>query len=297
MRATPAAHLLADFVDRNQQLADFVQLTEKRGGILCLWGPGGIGKSTLVSRLTEECNLRHMQWVHVEWRDSRLYGYLDFMRRVRDETQKELFFSFNDVVNFYTVPQYRLKIEAACSPIGNVKVEIGDVSNSEVEIQVGHKIVVRDLMLQAQRPDQGVSENTVMIEVTNAFFRCLAECIRKAKLVIFCDAMEKADSRMTAWLCGELLTRIRDGELTNLLVVLAAREPLPIDPSFAQFAVEHQLQGLDTCHVLEYLEKKGVSDGDLLAEFLATEYNGNPLRIASSVNAFLRGRVGMSGRA
>lgn len=296
MSAIPIPKLLPDFVDRTSQLSDFRAMADTGSGVLCLWGPGGIGKSTLVSRLTEECQARNVQWVTIEWRDSRRYGYLDFMRRIRDAIGSEPFFAFNDVVNFYTVPEYRMRIEVTGAAIREVNVAVGDVKDSKLDVHVGHRIEVRDMMVQAQRPDQGVSEETVMIEITDAFFRCLAQFLKGSRLVVFCDAIEKADQRMKRWLCDELLSRARDGELQNLVIVLASREGLPIDPSMARVVLEHEIRGLEAEHVREYLARKGVPDGGVLAEFLADAHAGNPLHIATAVNAFLRVRAGRGAR-
>ncbi len=110
MPVIPAAHLLDEFVDRSHEIKTF-----RNGGgpsILRISGQGGTGKSSLLSRFMRECKDRNMSWIHLEWRDARRFSHLDIMRRVRQESGKPALFElFNDRVNFYTVPQYTLKIE------------------------------------------------------------------------------------------------------------------------------------------------------------------------------------------
>jgi hypothetical protein len=288
MAIIPAAHLLTEFVDRIREVGEFSSLLQQRdGAIVCIWGPGGIGKSVLVTRLMQECESRGIRWVISEWRDSSRYSYLDLMRRIRDRTQPDLFNSFNDRVNFYTAPQYRLQIEMQGSPIEHVQVSTGSIDGGTADVQVGHRVEIRDLMLNVLRPDQAASDETVSIELTNVFFECLRGYTGSRRVVLLFDALEKADLRTRDWIVGELLCRVRDGDLPNTVVLLSGREALPLDPSF--FAVQRvfSLVGLSQDHVFEYLNRKGLPNGGLLAAFLAQQYQGNPLQIASAVNGFL----------
>jgi hypothetical protein len=106
-----------------------------------------MGKSSLLSRFMSECNHRKMRWIYLEWRDSRRYSYLDVMRRVRQESDPSLFHLFNDRVDFYTVPQYTLKIDLRGGNIQDVQVEVGGLlSGSTGPIHVGHNIHIPDSM-------------------------------------------------------------------------------------------------------------------------------------------------------
>jgi hypothetical protein len=290
MRSVPASHLLKDFVDRTNELQKFLSLLDNRSGIQCLWGPGGIGKSTLIYRMADECNVRGIPWCLIEWRDSRRYSYLDFMRRIRDETSAESYSHFNDVVNFYTVPGYRLQLDVTGVMPEKVAVSTGNVSRSDVNVQVGHQIAVQDLHVSIQRPDQAASENTLMIEITSAFFRCFRQWLENNLYVLFCDAVEKADVQAQNWLESELLSRVRDGELPNVVTVVSGRQGINLDTSYHSVASQHLLAALATQHVLEYLQRKGLPADPFFAEFVTTEHQGSPLRIAAAINAFLEHR-------
>ena len=122
----------------------------------------------------EECAKRKVDWVHMEWEDSRRFNYLDVMRQIREATDPALFQLFNDRVNFYTVPNYELKIALEPGLIQNVDVlKGGEIRQAGVTVHVGHKVEIKDGMINAQRPDRDVTESQIVIDLTNAFMRCL----------------------------------------------------------------------------------------------------------------------------
>jgi len=281
--------LLHEFVDRASEVREFCELLATGNpAIVGIWGAGGIGKSALLARLVQECEAKSARAVAIEWRDSRRYSYLDLMRRIRDLTQPEMFGHFNDRVNFYTVPEYRLRLQLDVGSIENVQITTGNVANGTVNVNVGHRVDIKDLMLNVLRPDRVASDDTICIELTTVFFECLREFTSSTKTVLLFDALEKADLRTRDWLAGELLIRLRDGELPNTLVILAGRDPIDLDVSFSPALRLFELSGLGAQHISEYLERKGLPDGGLLAAFLSQQFQGNPLQISSAVNGFLR---------
>src|SRR5436190_10345232 len=103
--------------------------------IMHVYGPGGIGKSLLIERMRHACHERDIYSAHIEWEDARLHSYLDIMRRIRDDTKHEFFQLFNDRINFYTVPDYRIRLPAQ------------DVSISDIPIQAGATIQQSDVSI------------------------------------------------------------------------------------------------------------------------------------------------------
>src|SRR5208283_5056843 len=149
-----APALLNEFVDRVNEVSDFCELLAlSDSSIVCIWGAAGIGKSALLARLIQECEHRGVRAVETEWRDSRRYSYLDLMRRIRDRTRPELFYPFNDRVNFYTAPEYRLHLQVETGTIEHVQVTTGNVDSGTVNVHVGHQIEIKDFMLNVLRPD------------------------------------------------------------------------------------------------------------------------------------------------
>jgi tetratricopeptide (TPR) repeat protein len=285
----PAKHILQEFVDRTREVAGFERLLSDSTGdfprrIMCIYGPGGTGKSVLLSRMMAECELREIGWVYIEWEDSRRYNYLDVMRMIRDSTAPHLFHLFNDRVNFYTVHDYNLKIPLEVGTIQDVQVlSNGEIQQSGVTIHVGHEI--KDFTVNILRPDRDVTEGEVIIECTRAFMRCLHARITKKPLVIFFDALEKADEHTVKWIWAELLERLRDQEITNLLVILAGRNPFEPDATFFDCAEEYELMPFQVEHIIEYLGKRGAEA--LFQDLSAPE---RPPPLAGHVQ-FYRGRI------
>ncbi len=257
-----------------------------------IFGPGGIGKSLLLGRMMTACRERGIAWVHIEWEDSRHYGYPDLMRRIRDGTDPGLFELFNDRLNFYTVPEYRMKIQLEGSSIERVAVlENGQVQQSGVTVHVGHSVQIADANLAGLRSDQGVSETEVMIQVTGAFVVCLQAFTAHRPLVLFLDGIEKMreDNRTYGWIKQELLERVRDAELTNLFIVIAGRESLGLDgdPSFFECAATYELKPFEGEHIREYLHKRGVTMPEF-ADWMVAQGETNPLQVALSVDNFVK---------
>jgi len=286
----PSTNILKDFVDRVQELDGFEKMVgnlAKR--VMCIYGPGGIGKSILLSKMMEECEKRGMRWNYTEWRDSKHYGYLDLMRKIRNETSPSLFLLFNDRVNFYMEPQYDLKIQLEGGAIQNVKVlEGGEIQQSGVTIHVGHKVVITDSEINIPRPDRNVTDDEMMIELTCAFMPCLQATVRESPLVIFLDALEKADEPTKSWIRDEFLVPIRDEEISNLIVVLASREEIELDPSFFDCTDKYELRPFQTAHIQEYLSRRGVEPNETLIDFIFATTKGNPIEIATNTNSLLQ---------
>ncbi|MBA7693237.1 hypothetical protein ES703_101815 [subsurface metagenome] len=287
----PAAHILKQFVNRTREVAGFENLlSDKTKRIMCISGPGGIGKSVLLSRMMEKCAERKLDWVQIEWEDSRHFNYLDVMREIRKATDPTLFQLFNDRVNFYTVPNYEMKITLDAGPIQNVEVlKGGQIKQSGVTVHIGHTVEIKDSMINVQRPDRDVTKNEIVIGMTNAFMPCFKALTSERPLVIFLDALEKADKLTNAWIWDELLTRVRDEELRNLLVILSGRNTFEPDPTFFDSSEVYALKPFKSEHILDYLEKRGLDRMDFLADWiLANSDKGNPLKVAQDVDNYIR---------
>src|SRR5204863_7868921 len=115
---------------------------------------------------------RDIYSAHIEWEDARLHSYLDIMRRIRDDTKHEFFQLFNDRINFYTVPDYRIRLPAQDVSISDIPIQAGaTIQQSDVSIHVGHEI--KDLHLNVLRPDRDVSDEEVIAGLTSAFVPCV----------------------------------------------------------------------------------------------------------------------------
>ena len=282
MEKIPAENYLRYFIDRVQEVDGFKKIIKNlKTRVMCIYGPEGIGKSILLSKMMKECEKQGIRWNYTEWSDRSRYGYLDLMRKIRDETSPSKFELFNDQVNFYTKEQYDLKIKLEGDAIQNVNVlQGGEIQKSGVDVHVGHKVEIKDLGSNALRRDQDGSDCEMIIELTRAFMSCLQDAVRESFLVIFLDALEKADEPTKSWIRKEFLEPIRDEKISNMIVVLASREKFELNTSFFECTQEHKLRPFQTDHIQEYLSRYGFEKNKQLAEFICGITKGNPSQIA-----------------
>jgi hypothetical protein len=259
---------------------------------MCIHGGPGIGKSHLLQVMEQTCAARHIGWVEVAWLDEGRRDYKDVMRRIRDGTQPELFALFNDRLNAYTVPNYKVQVELSGPLIQNVEVlNDGRVQQSGVTVHVGHTI--GDLNVSGLRPDRDVSDDEVITNLSAVFRACLRAVIATQPLVVMMDGLEKADKRVLAWLRVEILRPMCTNELPNLLIVLAGRESLMLDedPKFFELAATYELQPFQDEHVFEYVKRRGVGGEetvDTIATMILAARKRNPLDVANMVNDYVR---------
>lgn len=286
----PAPHLLKYFVNRTREMGELEHmLIDSQVRVLCLWGPGGMGKSVLLSKMLQVCNDRGLNTAYVQWETDRSYNYLDMMRQIRDQTGPETVFQlFNDKVNFFTNPEYKLKIQVEGGAIGDVHIlENGEIQKSNVTVHVGHTVEIKDLQFKLDRSDAEAAR--IPFQLMEAFVPCLKALIQSNPVVVVFDGMEKPDASTKNWMWNEFLTLVRDQTVDKLFVILAGREQFAPDPSFFDCTRVLELRPLGRNDVEDYLHRRGVAEcsADFLNLILAGS-GGQPLKVGETVDMFMR---------
>lgn len=286
----PDEHKLEHFVDRHRVLTEFDNmLSTGARRIMCLQGPGGIGKSLLIKRLLKECLQKGFHGIYIEWRDSSRFNYLEVMRLIRDSADPVLFHLFNDRVNYYTKPEYTLKIALEGGGIQGVEVlSQGEVKQSGVTVHVGHQIEIKDLNINMPRADRAVTPEEILIESTRAFLACLKALSAQQPTVIFLDALDKADDLTRAWVWEQLLERLKEPEIPQLSVIIAGREKMDPHPTFFECTTIFELQPFRPDDIVDYLERRGLERSQLAADLIYSHEGGIPIKVAMSVDSLLR---------
>jgi GTPase SAR1 family protein len=283
---------LAEFVNRSDEMGVFTHILDTGDPpIMVVWGDGGVGKSYLLAKMIHECAQRDLCKAEVVWTDTRNHDYLAIMRKIRDDLGVKFFNPFTDLVNFYTVPQYELKVkvEGSISVAENAHIEgstTGDIAG----------VIIKDLMIPEPRKDMAVPEDEKLARLTDKFIEnfdlALKELAVEKPVIVLMDAVEKMSDDTRKWVFEEMFGSVRDGRLSNVRFVLCGRQepPREIDRELQLIIEEAQLKPLEHEHIVEYLEKRGVpaSNRDALATMLMVSTSGNPLHIANSVDAFLK---------
>lgn len=277
---------LSLFVNRTAELTQYLGMLQGGGKpVMVLWGGSGIGKSSLMARMVHECAQTNTKKAEVIWTDTRNHNYLGIMRKIRDDIGADAFRPFTDLINYYTVPQYELKISYVG---GSIQVAEGArIESSNTGDIAG--IVIKDVMLNAPRPDMDIPEDERRMRLTDLFLECLATATHKERLVVFFDAVEKMSPDTEKWVCNELVAAISAGRLPNVMLILCGQKRLELGESWL-FAEEAELKPLSREHVIEYLAKRGVdqADREALATMLMVVTKGKLADIANYVEGFLR---------
>lgn len=294
----PDEVVLREFVDRKPILAALRDMLDNPGSprrAMWVYGPGGMGKSILLSRMMKECRERNARWLHAEWRDTERYSYLDLMRRLRDVSRRpDLFSLFTDQVNRFTKSGYPTEIKVDLGSISDINIlENGRIEQGGVEIHVGH--VVKDLNITVVREDFDVCDRNARIELTRAFLPCMEALVSRRPMVLMLDALEKAHPSTLAWIFDELLERIGRDRLPNVFLVLAGRESAP-DADLNRFRHclrPYSLGLLQSDDIREFLRLRECSDEEvrLLAMVILAEADRRPptpLEVATFMTNYQR---------
>lgn len=277
---------LSEFVDRRAEMSQFGEMLDGKGKrVFVIWGEEGLGKSSLLERMRHETSLRQLPKAEVTWTKTRNYDYLGIMRKVRDDLGAAAFNAFTDLVNYYTVNHYTLKVEVQ----GNITVAQGlQVQNATVGDIAG--VIVKDAMFVGARADQLVSETEKMLQLTRRFVDCLAQVTATRPAVLFFDEMELMTASTNSWIWDELIGALRDGRLVNVYCVLCGKNEPTIDRDLELHVEARQLSPLELEDILEYLEKRGMDEPSRLpiARLALLETEGQPLKVASLVDRYMK---------
>lgn len=282
------AQLLNEFVDRETELGNFKKVLDSPDLVLyAVWGDGGVGKSLFQAKMSHEVAQRGLRKAELVWSETSNHNYLAVMRKLRDDLGIEVFKPFTDLVNFFTVPQYELKITVS----SNVAIEVArdaKIEGSQVGDIAG--IIVKDVMLTDPRPDLQISKDERMARLTETFIACMANAAKDEPAIIFLDAVEKMSEETEAWLRNELLEAACAGKLGRSKFVLCGRREPQFDRAWNYAAEVNRLSPLAQQHVVAYLEKRGVGhEGrEQLAQMLLAVTGGNMLQLATHVDSYLK---------
>ena len=284
---------LAEFVDRDTELEKFRALLQTRDKpILVIFGDSGMGKTSLLLRMTHECALRKLRKAEVVWNDTSPHDYMAVMRKIRDDVGTDFFAPFTDLINFYTDAGYRPKLELTLKIQGPLSIEVG--SNMKVEhATVGDisGISIRDNMFVIQRPDLPVPESTRRQMLTKSFIEGLHEAVRSGPIVVLLDTVEKMSTDTRAWLWEQLLNCVRTEEIDGVKFVLCGRTPPPDDRDWKIFVDCSELKPLRQEDITEYLTKRAASVStetrSELAKMVYAWTKGRPTEVATAVDLYL----------
>jgi hypothetical protein len=252
--------LLKRFVDRKDELQRFCQMLETSEQlVLIVTGESGIGKSTFMARLIDECRKRNWYRALVPCDLMTNVDYRSVMRKLRSEIGRDYFALFDDADKEVGEPEFRLKLE------GNGG---GNISVAE-QAKIGGRSSIRDIVgVQLNVPQEYLDsldkqrEKERRSTLTDLFVECLAEVTQENRLVIFFDAVENMPKDVENWVMDELIVAAVTGTIRNVKFVQCGQRKPDVSEGI-EFAVhETPLNPLGELDIVEYLKKRGVQSDD-----------------------------------
>ena len=284
---------LHEFVDRRMELQDFCSMLERNDRpILAISGDTGIGKSSLLARFVHECALRHVVKVEIDCSSMRFSTYLAIMRKVRDDLGVEHFTALTDLINFFTVPEYRLQLNVTTSGSINVSQNVGTVAAGAVVAGV----VIRDAMILLPRQDLSIGEEERLAKLTDRFLADFERFLTHTPVVVFFDHLEKATNETRRWIWGELLGALAAGRLAGARFVLCDRDPPKLEEELSRIRDLVQgatLQPLGLPDIAEYVARRdefGMNEDErrTMAMVLLGATSGIPGIVATQVDSYVQ---------
>lgn len=269
------------FVNRETEQGHFDAMltnrTPKR--IMLVRAPEKAGKTWFVLRVRHECRLRNIPVAHFDFRERLPPDYLTLMREARDDTVPAAFNHMTQVINTLTGSP-SITVEQLNATV--------NISNSQLDasaIEVGVTDMVSDDFNFVQAPNES-TRRLIEARITDAFFDCLAALARKQPVVFLFDSTEKITPEAEQWLLSELLRRIRDEQLPNVLVVMAGRNVPDFDKTWQHVVGRTKLFPFEESHVRQYIEKRGLMhllEKEKFVEFILMTGGKEPMKLANMI--------------
>ena len=108
------------------------------------------------------------------------------------------------------------------------------------------------------RTDSDADQTRIERQINDAFFAALADLLAdRAPVVLLIDSYEAIKPDADRWLRQELLTRLRDSQLNELVLIITGRQtPDLSDLNMNNLLVKTQLEPFDEAIVREYFEER-----------------------------------------
>ena len=287
--------LLAEFVDREHEMERFCRMLDNpEAFVFVVWGPGGVGKSSLQAKMIHEVANRGLVKSEVIWSETRNHDLMAITRKVRDDLGPKPFEVFTELINFFTVPRHELNVTLHGQP--TIAVAEG-ASFADARVGDIGGVIIKDVMIQEPWRDLQTSESERRARLTDAFLDGAAAALAERTAVIFFDATEKMSAETEKWVWGELLPAVCDGRMGRAKFVLCGRKAPEIDRLLRGAIEVAELNPLSRDYILAYLGRRGVEEKDResVADMLMLATEGNLFKLAALVDGYLKLRESRAG--
>jgi hypothetical protein len=277
------------FVNRVKQSDIFSRMLEgqTRRRIMVITAGAGLGKSWLLRLFAAEAISRKLPLAQLDFADGQAYDALALVLGCRDALGAEHFTAVDLAISEATTTRVALSASGATTT-APVNIGIGNentLTSSTISVSDVGNTIVRDnsFYIQADNP---ILRQAIEDRINSAFFESLDALSARSRVVFLFDTYERntldsqrwSSSAADRWIAGQVLARIRDGKLPNVIAVLAGRRAPEFGVEWNEALGTISLDLLECSHVTEYLrERRGLSNiSDEQAQVLCQAVAGNP---------------------
>ncbi len=239
------------FVNRDKQRRGFMMMLEKKTPkqIMIVKAPAEMGKTWLIQRLYHECRSRNLPVALMDFSQRQPWDYLTLVRQARDQLGSANFNYLTQVINEVT----SLRVENVA-----VNVAIADSQLVNSPINVSEVKLTTDNFATIQTDSDLVRRN-MEIRINDAFFVCLQSLVQLGQVVFLFDTADLAPASALDWIVNNLLWRLRNDELDNVLLIIAGREVPELDQSWNDTVAKTGLDLFTDDHIDEFIVKRGLT--------------------------------------
>jgi hypothetical protein len=276
------------FVNRTRYSDIFRRMLEgqARRRVMVIAAGAGLGKSWLLRILAYEASSRRLPLAQIDFADGQAYDALSLVLRCRDAFGAEHFGALDQAISDATTA--RVAVSAAAATSAPVNVSLGNeniLTSSPISVSDVGNTIIRDNSFVVQT-DNPILRQAIEDRINSAFFECLAALAARTRLAFLFDTYERnsletdrwSSNAADRWIAGQILARMRDGKLDNVVVVLAGRRVPEFGVEWNEVLGRVSLDLLECSYVTEYLrERRGITNiSDTQAEVLCQAVAGNP---------------------
>lgn len=284
---TEDEQLVEQFVNREQQLGTFEKLLGPGSKIaMSLAGKSGMGKSWLIARMIHECSLKNITAVRISWVGDGIHDYIGVMRQCRDALDAKHFGRFTDRLNYYTVPEYKLTIDANNIEVARDAQIEGSTIGVMAAVNIG-EIYIRDRYESEVRRDLSIPEAERREALSARFLEGLKQV--KNRVVFFFDGIELMSPQTQEWLWSRFVAGVVNQRLLNFRFVISGQIEATPDISRKPLVVFSAIEPLKYEHVVVYLKRRGIREEEIqsTAKTMMRIFKGRPYDIAAAVAEIL----------
>lgn len=252
------------FVNRAKQFLGFQKMLTRKTpkAVMLIEASAEMGKTWLIQNMRHHCRQYDVPAMHVDFRDRRAHDYLSLVRLARDQMGARHFNPLTEIINKFTSLDVNIAFEST-RPAGAVDVSVGDISGISGQVIIAGGDVIKDNQFYIQA-DSDMARRAAKIRINDAFFACLAKLLEEGPAVCLFDSYEDVTPEADQWLSDHLLFRMAEGQLPNVLAIIAGRETPDLGVALKPLVAKTGLELFSEEDVREYvLQRRGIEGLDL----------------------------------